>query len=278
MKNLTFFCWFLFIAICSDAQNKNALVHKQNSAPDTSVFAFVEGGNFSMGRNVGIEAHEKPEHQVNVHDFFISKFEITYNDFDRYTDSMKLPRNGDMDWGRSSHPVMVVSWLDAVGYCNWLSIQDHLIPCYVINGYDVIWSDTANGYRLPTEAEWEYAARGGRRSQKNLYAGSNQPGAVAWFKDNSDGKSQPVAGKAANELGLFDMSGNLWEWVWDVYDAAYYQISPVNNPTGPVHGPYRVMRGGAWYNNADYITVSARQYHSPDFRQTSVGFRIARNK
>jgi formylglycine-generating enzyme required for sulfatase activity len=171
----------------------------------------------------------------------------------------------------------MVSWLDAVAYCNWLSEKEKLSKCYVINGESVMYLDTAKGYRLPTEAEWEYAARGGSKSHDYNYAGSADINAVGWYKDNSPGGgSKSVGQKTPNELGLFDMTGNLWEWCWDVYDGGYYGISPSDNPKGPESGPYRVMRGGAWYNEANYARVYTRQDHYPGFRQNSVGFRVAR--
>ena len=241
-------------------------------------FALVDGGSFAMGSATGIEAHEKPEHQVELKSYYIAKTEVTFDDYDRYCDSTKQAKPTDINWGRGKRPVVIVSWLDAVAYCNWLSKQEKLQPCYVINGTDIKWLDTANGYRLPTEAEWEYAARGGNKSHKTLYAGAEKPDDVAWYNANSNQQTQPIAQKTTNELGLYDMNGNVWEWVWDIYDGDYYQRSPVADPRGPAAGTYRTMRGGAWYNNVSYITVSSRQYHNPDFRQNSVGFRIARNK
>jgi sulfatase modifying factor 1 len=268
---------FCFSAIVSS--QPKAKPAKPKPAPiDLAKFVPVDGGSFNMGSATGIEPHEKPEHPVKVGSFYIGKYEVTYDDYDRYCDSAKLAKPGDMDWGRGKRPMIIVSWLDAVAYCNWLSRQDRLQPAYIIHGTDVQWIDTAKGYRLPTEAEWEYAAKGGDKSKKTIYAGAEKPGDVAWYNANSGNKTQPVGQKTANELGLYDMNGNVWEWVWDVYDATYYQKSPQDNPTGPASGSYRVMRGGAWYNNGSYITVSSRQYHTPDFRQNSVGFRIARNK
>jgi formylglycine-generating enzyme required for sulfatase activity len=231
-----------------------------------------------MGSATGIEAHEKPEHQVSVRDFYIAKYDVTFDDYDRYCDSMKLPKPGDMGWGRGRRPVIIVSWLDAVAYCDWLSQQEKLNPCYLIKGKEVTFIDTANGYRLPTEAEYEYAARGGNKSKKTIYAGAEKPDYVAWYATNSGQQTQPVGHKGPNELGLYDMNGNVWQWVWDIYDGGYYEKSPTHDPKGPSEGPYRSMRGGAWYNNQNYVTVSSRQNNNPAFKQNSVGFRIARNK
>ena len=271
---LGFACFSLFVF----AQAKTKTAKAKPTPVYLTKFALIDGGTFSMGSATGIEAPEKPEHTVEIKSFYIGKTEVTFDDYDRYCDSMKLTKPGDMNWGRAKRPVIIVSWLDAVAYCNWLSKQEKLQPCYVINGTNVKWIDTANGYRLPTEAEWEYAARGGNKSKKTLYAGAEKPDDVAWYNVNSNQQTQPTAQKGANETGLYDMNGNVWEWVWDIYDGDYYQKSPAANPTGPDAGTYRTMRGGAWYNNLSYITVSSRQYHNPDFRQNSVGFRIARNK
>lgn len=244
---------------------------------DLNRFVLVDGGSFSMGSATGIEPHEKPEHPVSVHSFYIAKNELTIEDYDRYCDSNKLPKVGDDGWGRDKRPAIYVSWLDAINYCNWLSRQDHLQPCYVINGTDVKWLDTAGGYRLPTEAEWEYAARGGAKSKHTLYAGAEKADDAVWYKENTK-TTQPVGTKKSNELGLYDMNGNVWEWVWDWYDGGYYLHSPTEDPKGPTTGNYRVMRGGAWYNNINYVTVSSRQNAAQGFRQNSVGFRIVRNK
>jgi sulfatase modifying factor 1 len=277
MKNVYLLCALICISAFAFAQAK--VKAKPKPVPiDMTKYVLVEGGSFSLGSATGIEAHEKPEHQASVKSFYLAKYDVTFADYDRYCDSVKITKPGDMGWGRGKRPVIIVSWLDAVTYCNWLSRQDRLQPCYVINGTNVIWIDTAKGYRLPTEAEWEYAARGGNKSKKTIYAGAEQPDAVAWYAGNSGQQTLPVGQRSPNELGLYDMSGNVWQWVWDVYDGTYYQRSPAEDPTGPAEGPYRVMRGGAWYNNSSYITVSSRQYHTPDFRQNSVGFRVLRNK
>jgi formylglycine-generating enzyme len=243
---------------------------------DTARYVLVEGGSYTMGTDQPVEVHEAPAHKVSVNSFYLAKNETTFEDFDKYTSEVKKDSVPSGTWGRGKQAVFMVSWLDAVEYCNWLSAKEKLSKCYLIKGDNVTYLDTANGYRLPTEAEWEFAARGGNKSKGYLFAGSADINAVGWYKDNSGGKAKPVALKAPNELGIFDMTGNVWEWVWDVYDGGYYKTSPADNPKGPDAGPYRVMRGGAWYNDADHAKVFSRQDHYPTFRQNSVGFRVAR--
>ena len=125
---------------------------------------------------------------------------------------------------------------------------------------------------MPTEAEWEYAARGGKQSRGYKYAGSNNVGEVGWYDGNSS-KTKPVKGKKANELGLYDMSGNVWEWCWDWYDSDYYSSSPKNNPTGPSSGSYRVVRGGSWNNDPESLRVAIRYGLNLDDSNYNLGFR-----
>jgi len=143
----------------------------------------------------------------------------------------------------------MVSWYDAVAYANKLSQKDGLRPAYTINGTNVGWDKKANGWRLPTEAEWEYAARGGQSSRGYTYAGSNVPDTVAWYTETTNDKgTEPVGTKMANELGLYDLSGNLWEWCWDW--KAVYTSGVQTDPSGAASGTNRVKRGGSWNNDA----------------------------
>lgn len=276
MRFLNFtLCFFVTLHIY--AQN----AAKPKPAPqkpkyDTTRFVLVDGGSFKMGTSEPVELHESPAHEVTVKPFIIGKTEVTFDDYDKYMLATKQDTARKSMWGRGKQPAISVSWLDAVAYCNWLSAQEGLSKCYVIEGENVKWNDTAKGYRLPTEAEWEYAARGGNKSKLTLYAGSKEIDEVAWFKDNSGAQTHPVASKKPNELGLFDMNGNVWEWVWDIYDWNYYKYSPQDNPRGPEVGAYRVMRGGAFYNEEKHVHVPTRQNSYVVFKQNSVGFRIAR--
>ena len=134
---------------------------------------------------------------------------------------------------------------------------------------------TGKNFRLPTEAEWEYAARGGNKSQGYKYSGSNTIDNVAWYTSNSGSKTHDVKTKQANELGIYDMSGNVYEWCQDWYDSNYYSSSPETNPTGPTSGSSRVLRGGSWGSSAGYCRVSYRNYYYPGSRNYYGGFRLA---
>ena len=172
------------------------------------------------------------------------------------------------------NPVETVSWYDCIEYCNLCSRSEGLEECYSGSGDDVKCDFSKNGYRLPTEAEWEWAARGGFKSGGHAYSGSDNIGDVAWYEGNSGQTTHPVKRKRKqpNELGLYDMSGNVLEWCWDWYDGA-----GVKPPCGPASGSDRVCRGGSWYNDADNCSVSNRDYYDPSFTYYDLGFRLARS-
>ncbi len=200
-----------------------------------------------MGSNTG-EPDERPEHRVCLDDFYLDIYEVTQDDFERVTG-----KNTSYFKGCPGCPVEQVDWNEASAYCG------------------------KAGKRLPTEAEWEYAARAGGKTEK--YSGTSDEqrlGDYAWFGNNSDSKTNIVGQKKPNGLDLFDMSGNVWEWVADWYDANYYQHSPEQNPGGPSKGAKRVLRGGSWFNNANYLRTANRGYDNPDSRIFLVGFRCAR--
>ena len=171
-------------------------------------------------------------------------------------------------------PVDLVSWLDAIRFCNELSVTEGLELAYAINRDEVNWDRKANGYRLPTEAEWEAAGRAG---ELTAFAGATTPQDVAWYWRNAHGQSQPVRGKHPNRWGMYDMCGNVWEWVWDRY-GPYPKDRITDDPTGPEEGEMRLARGGSWYSMDAEIRVACRMCRlHPSDRNQFVGFRVARN-
>ncbi|HPD39135.1 MAG TPA: SUMF1/EgtB/PvdO family nonheme iron enzyme [Mesotoga infera] len=243
---------------------------------------YVEGGSFVMGDTWGDgDSDEKPTHKVELtYDFYIGKYPVTFEEYDRYCSETGATKPYVWNWGRGRRPVIRVSWFDAIGYCDWLSDVEGLARAYdnagnLIDsrGNETIDPSKVKGYRLLTEAEWEYAARGGKKSRRNKYAGSNNPDEVAWYDSNSGSKTHEVGQKKRNELGLYDMSGNVYEWCSDWYGS--YSSSAQTNPYND-SGSNRVFRGGGWYSDAAYTRVANRRYNSPTLTNYSLGFRIAR--
>ncbi len=230
---------------------------------------YVTAGTFQMGSTTSSD--EQPVHTVTLtRDFLIATYEVTQAQWREVMGTSPSSFSGD------NRPVESVSWYEAVEFCNALSVLEGLEPAYSGSGDGVVVDLDATGYRLPTEAEWEYAARGGNASGGYTYSGSDTVGAVAWYLDNSGSQTHDVGTKAANELGIYDMSGNVWEWVWDWYDSGYYGASPGSDPAGPATGSYRVLRGGSWSSYATSCRVANRSYDTPSFRNYVIGFRPAR--
>jgi formylglycine-generating enzyme required for sulfatase activity len=214
---------------------------------------FVEGGTFTMGctSEQGDACHdnEKPAHHVTLSSFQIGKYEVTQAQW-----LAVMGNNPSHFNGCDNCPVENVSWND---------VQDFIGKLNQLTG---------KNYRLPTEAEWEFAARGGNKSKGSKYAGGTDIGSVAWYSSNSSSKTHAVGQKQANELGIYDMSGNVWEWCEDWHGD--YSSSAQTNPKGPQNGSYRVLRGGSWYISAEICRVSFRGDVSPDDRGFNLGFRL----
>ena len=239
---------------------------------------FVEGGTFTMGSPAGVgENDERPQHQVILSNYSIGKYPVTQAQWiavmgtnvrqqrDMTNPTLSLAGEG------GNYPMYYVSWNDIVG-TSGVSIFINGIRYYE-NGFIYKLNQlTGKNYRLPTEAEWEYAARGGNRSREHTYSNSNTVGNVAWYRENSGGSTQPVGTKASNELGIYDMLGNVWEWCSDWYGS--YTSDAKTNPWGPVLGPDRVLRGGSWGNDAGFCRVTSRGLINPAPRNNYVGFRL----
>ena len=213
---------------------------------------FIKGGCFQMGDTLGGgDTDEQPVHKVCVDDFYMGKYEVTQKE---WVDVMGT--NPSHFKGCDNCPVENVSWDDIQEYINKLNQK------------------TGKRYRLPTEAEWEYAARSGGKSEK--YSGTSSKSEVsdyAWYISNSGSKTHPAGEKKSNGLGIYDMTGNVWEWVQDWYDENYYKSSPENNPQGPSNGDARVLRGGSWHTSQGHLRSTYRNREHPGKRSSSGGFR-----
>ena len=252
-------------------------------------FTFVKGGEFLMGSPPDEPEREEIElqHPVKVSDFHISTTPITLAQFERFIKETGYRTDADkeghsrswtgkkwidkpgVNWRcdisgkpqtEKDHPVIHVSWNDGMAYAYWLGEK-----------WDII-------CRLPYEAEWEFAARGGNQSKGFIYSGSNDIEEVAWYRKNSDKKTHPVSEKKPNELGLYDMTGNVWEWCHDWYDEKYYEEckakGTIENPIGPANGKYHLLRGGSWDFDAPRCRSALRDYDVPAHRVDNIGFRL----
>jgi len=262
-----------------------AIAFSQTASVKMPDMVHVEGGTFIMGYNSG-SSDEQPEHKVSVNNFYIGRFEVTYAEFRRFIvatgyitdsdqpDSVRM-KNGlphrsvnNGTWDKNANgsmipladslkPVGNISWNDAVAYLKWLSKM------------------TGKEFRLPTEAEWEFAAKGGTKSKGYKYIGGNDLNQVAWYLGNSDRRVHTGGQKLPNELGIYDMSGNVREWCNDWYSEFYYRVSPDSDPPGPAAGSNRVIRGGSWGSDGARMRASYRNKEFPYSAVRDYGFRPA---
>ena len=221
-------------------------------------FVPVASGSFKMGANE-MSVSLRPVHAVRIsRNFWIGKYEVTQAEY------KQLTGKNPSEFKAPGNPVESVSWYNAMAFCAKLTDRErHAVRLPA--GYE---------YRLPTEAEWEYAARGGANNQDYTYSGSYAPEEVAWFDANSEKKTHPVGGKRANKFGVYDMSGNVWEWCLGWYDEVYYGKSPREDPRGPSSGSRRVFRGGSWGYSGSHCRVAVRNCRTPSDVLNNVGFRV----
>jgi formylglycine-generating enzyme required for sulfatase activity len=278
-----------FSTIQENIPGANLSTSGERPAGDTASYikpqmVYVQGGDFIMGNNQGAMQDEKPEHKVNLSSFWIGKYEVTVGEFRKFMDSHTYVTDAEKSgysytydgknliylkkgstWecdvlgnkriNEEDHPVIHVSQNDANAYCKWLSKQ------------------SGKAYRLPTEAEWEYAAKGGVRHDKFLYSGGDHMEKVGWYGLNSGLVTHPVGKKAPNGLGIYDMSGNAWEWCSDKYGP--YCAAEQTDPAGADTGSTGVMRGGGWRFYVIYTRCTARRDAPPEFNGSGPGFRLA---
>lgn len=219
----------------------------------------VDGGTYTMGcaneKDTSCYYWEKPAHKVTLKDFYMAKYPVTQKEWEAM-----MSYNPDFK-NCPDCPVENITWNEAKQFVEKLAML------------------SGKSYRLPTEAEWEYAAKGGSNSKGYVYAGSNNIDLVAWYRNNSAKNTHPVGKLAPNELGLYDMTGNVWQWCSDWFDGEYYIHSPERNPLGPdgTSDNYRVVRGGSWWYEAPHCRIVNRDRYPTDAKDDDVGFRLARD-
>ena len=245
--------------------------------------AFVEGGTFTMGSDSG-PLDERPAHAVSVGSFWMSETEITQGEYKSVTGWMENGSFGQKKIGQR-YPVMLSRWMHAIDYCNARSAREGLTPAYAIKYGKVTWNRLANGYRLPTEAEWEYAAKGGTNHDGFIYPGSNDVTEVAIMSQTTNGNGYTTVGtKKPNSLGLFDMGGNVYEWCWDVYKG--YRRAGGLSMEKALSAPTRAIRGGDSLHGKNQVRCTARTFSPPNLQipdsgqfdtSRNIGFRVVRS-
>lgn len=266
MKVYTYLAALLFIS---------NMIFAQSNKPEVIL---VEGGTFIMGNEYSANPDERPEHKVTLNSFYISKYEVTVGEYTNFCRSAGLT----VPEGEEKSPITNLSWENAVMYCNWLSKSNALEKCYDVkrdsNMFMVIYNKEANGYRLPTEAEWEYASRGGVKSKFYAFSGSNEVEEVGWSISNSGNRAHEVGQKKPNELGIYDMTGNAMEWCYDWYRDNYYAKSEENNPVGPKTGVSKVCRGGNFMCRPDVLRNTRRFNLEKNSEEGLAGIRLVRGE
>ena len=279
------FLFLLVVVVNATDFNRSLNDNKKNSKKTGMVF--IKGGTFEMGDMFAEgEKNELPIHTVIVNDFYMGKCEVTQKEWMQIIgkDNNPSERKGEL------LPVEVVTWYDAVNFCNRKSKKEGLELCYTIDGKNVSCNFDANGYRLPTEAEWEYAAReGGKKVRFGNGKNIADPAEINFESSLQYKKDYSIAGNfreriievgsfAPNSLGLYDMSGNVWEWIWDNYYSDYYKVSSIDNPKGSPNGSKGILRGGSFDSLPQYLRVTYRYILGAGSSDGSLGFRYVRKK
>jgi formylglycine-generating enzyme required for sulfatase activity len=237
----------------------------------------IPAGYFEMGYAHGRD-DEKPVHKVWIDSFLMDKYEVTQSEYESLGKEEDPPFVNPSHFRGANLPVEQINWLHAANFCNARSKVEGLKPCYNDSGECDF---EADGYRLPTEAEWEYACRAGTDTSYSFGSDAKKLDDFAWLDTNSGKKTHPVGQKQANPWGLFDMHGNVAEWCHDIYEKDYYGKSPDKNPRGPAAGPVYVLRGGSWTSKADGLRSTYRLGANPGFADAclardAIGFRCVR--
>jgi len=223
----------------------------------------IPGGRFTMGDKDEVDA---TPHEVVVGPFYMDKSLVTQEQYQR------IMGDNPARWKGAKNPVEQVRWSDGVKFCNARSCLEGLQPCYDLETWQC--SFEASGYRLPTEAEWEYACRAGTETAYFFGNDGSKLGDYAWFDKNSGGHPQPTGQRKPNPWGLYDMVGNVWQWCNDFYQVDYYQESPQENPRGPKEGENKVVRGGAWKFSGDNCRSGYRYNEAPGYVDVCFGYDI----
>jgi len=230
---------------------------------DNLEMVLIPGGKFLMGDNQG-DDDEKPAHRVQISSFYMDRCEVTQQSY------RSLMGDNPAKFSGPDRPVERVSWFAAIRYCNMRSLREGLKPCYDLKSLQCDFD--ADGYRLPTEAEWEYACRAGTATRYYFGNDASRLGSFAWFKGNSGRMTHPVKQKAPNPWGLYDMHGNVAEWCQDFASEDYRQHTETFDPRGPKTGQERVLRGGSWSSSEDACRCSARASAPPGFADVCFGY------
>lgn len=253
----------LMAAGCRKPPGPPAQPLKTITTPSGIEMVLIPAGEFLMGDDAG-EEDEKPARRVRVGPFCMDRYEVTQKSYEA------LMGNNPSRFKGADRPVERLGWPAAARYCNARSLKEGLKPCYEANTFACDFG--ASGYRLPTEAEWEYACRAGTTGAYSFDGGASAAGEYAWTRENAGGSTHPVGQKRANPWGLHDMHGNVAEWCNDYYAPAAYASAEANDPRGSAAGDYRVLRGGSWRSGAEVARSAARVGESPGAGDVCLGY------